>query len=176
MTVAIAQPSQTPQVTNMFKTLLRPFPWIALMLPWLPAWAAVERETFELHVTIPTVDFYVLPLDPQLVLREQRLPYSTITSELSPLLATYEVKNSNGGIGARLGEEAYLSNGRERIDLQVRFNNVELTLDSTQVVPANEARPGRQVRLEIAAIKPGDEYTPGDYYGTVHMVFDALAP
>ena len=79
-------------------------------------------------------------------------------------------------LGARRAEEAYLSNGRERIDLRVRFNNVELTLDSNHVVSAIEARPGRQVPLEIAAIKPADEYKPGDYYGTVHMVFDATAP
>lgn len=160
----------------MFKPLLHPLALTALMLPWVLTWGAVERETFELHVTIPTIDFYVLPLDPQLVQREQRLPFSSITSELSPLRAVYEVKNSNGAIGARLGEEAYLSNGRDRIDLRVKFNNVELTLDSTQVVTALEARPGRQVPLEIAAIKPGDGYRTGDYYGTVHMVFDAVAP
>ncbi|MEH6353213.1 CS1 type fimbrial major subunit [Pseudomonas sp. 3JA] len=160
----------------MSKTLLSPLALTALMLPWVSAWGAVERETFELHVTIPTVDFFVLPLDPQLVQREQRLPFSNITGELGSLRATYEVKNTTGGIGARLAEEAYLSNGRERIDLRVKFNEVELTLDSTQVVTALEARPGRQVPLEIAAIKPGDGYRSGDYYGTVHMVFDAIAP
>ena len=160
----------------MIKTRLRPLALTALVMPWSLAWGAVERETFELYVTIPTADFYVLPLDPQLVQREQRLPFSTITSDLSPLRAIYELKNSNGSIGARLGEEAYLSNGRDRIDLRVRFNGVELTLDSTQVVSATEARPGRQVPLEIAAIKPDDDYKPGDYYGTVHMVFDATAP
>jgi len=160
----------------MSKTLLPPLVLTTLMLPWVSAWGAVERETFELHVTIPTIDFYVLPLDPQLVQREQRLLFSSITSELSPLRTTYEVKNSNGAIGARLGEEAYLSNGVERIDLRVKFNNVELTLDSNQVVSAIEARPGRQVPLEIAAVKPDDGYTSGDYYGTVHMVFDAVAP
>lgn len=178
---AVAEPSLTPEVikmfkTKIFKTLIRPLTLSALTLPWATAWGAVERETFEVYVTIPTVDFYVLPLDPQLVQREQRLPFSTITNELSPLRATYEVKNSNGSIGARLGEEAYLSNGRERIDLRVTFNNVVLTLDSAQVVSATEARPGRQVPLVIAAIKPDDEYKPGDYYGTVHMVFDATAP
>jgi len=160
----------------MIKTRLRPLALAALLMPWTSVWGAVERETFELYVTIPTADFYVLPLDPQLVQREQRLPFSTITSDLSPLRATYEVKNSNGSIGARLGEEAYLSNGRDRIDLRVRFNGVVLTLDSAQVVTAAEARPGRQVPLEIAAIKPDDDYKPGDYYGTVHMVFDATAP
>ncbi|MDO7899582.1 CS1 type fimbrial major subunit [Pseudomonas citrulli] len=160
----------------MFKTPVRLLASAALLVPWVSAWGAVERETFELYVTIPTAEFYVLPLDPQLVQREQRLPFSTITTELSPLRATYEVKNSTGGIGARLAEEAYLSNGRERIDLRVTFNNVPLTLDSTQVVSAIDARPGRQVPLVIAAVRPDDDYKPGDYYGTVHMVFDAIAP
>jgi hypothetical protein len=174
--VTVAESSLTQEVNQMIKTLIHPLVLTALVFPWALAWGAVERETFELYVTIPTADFYVLPLDPQLVQREQRLPFSTITSDLIPLRATYEVKNSNGSIGARLGEEAYLSNGRERIDLRVRFNGVLLTLDSTQVVSATEARPGRQVPLEIAAIKPDDDYKPGDYYGTVHMVFDATAP
>ncbi|CAH0249356.1 hypothetical protein SRABI06_03100 [Pseudomonas brassicacearum] len=160
----------------MSQTLLRPLVLTVLAWLWSPAWGAIERETFELHVTIPTAEFYVLPLDPQLVQREQRLPYNSITNDLRPLRATYEVKNSNGSIGARLAQEAYLFNGRDRIDLRVKFNDVELTLDSTQVVSAVEARPGRQVPLEIAAIRPGDEYQPGDYYGTVHMVFDAVAP
>jgi hypothetical protein len=172
----VAKPSLTPEVNKMFKTLIRFFGLFALTLPWATAWAAAERETFELYVTIPTADFYVLPLDPQLVQREQRLPFSTVTTELSPLRATYEVKNSNGAIGARLGEKAYLSNGQDRIDLRVTFNSVVLTLDSVQVVSATEARPGRRVPMVIAAIKPNDDYKPGDYHGTVHMVFDATAP
>ena len=160
----------------MFKTLIQPLAFAALILPWLSAWGARESKTFEVYVTIPTADFYVLPLDPQLVLREQRMAFNTATSDLVPLRAVYGVKHTTGAIGARLAEQAYLSNGRERIDLRVKFNDVELGLESAQVVSANDARPGRQVRLEIAAIKPGDKYVPGTYYGTVHMVFDAVAP
>lgn len=37
----------------MFKTLLRTLLFTALTLPGLPAWAALERETFELFVTAP---------------------------------------------------------------------------------------------------------------------------
>jgi hypothetical protein len=160
----------------MLKTLVHTLIFNILALSGMAAWGEVQRETFELSVSIPTVNFYVLPLDPQLVQREQRLPFNTVTSQLSPLRAFFEVKNVNGAIGARLGEEAYLSNGRDRIDLRVRFNKVELTLDSVQVVSAAEARPGQRVGLEIAAIKPAGDYLPGEYFGTVHMVFDAIAP
>ncbi|QBZ91634.1 adhesin [Pseudomonas viciae] len=160
----------------MFKTLIHTLLFTTLALPSMAAWGAEERETFELFVTIPTIDFHVLPVDPQLVEREQPMLFSSLTAGLIPLRTNYEVKNINGAIGARLDQEAYLSNGRERIDLRVLFNNVELTLDSAQVVSAAEARPGRRVGLEIIAVKTAEEYAPGDYYGTVHMVFDAIAP
>ncbi|MFL1388149.1 CS1 type fimbrial major subunit [Pseudomonas tritici] len=138
--------------------------------------AAVERETFDVFVTIPTADFYVLPVDPQLVQREQKLAYNPVTSQLATLRAPFDVKNIGGAIGARLHQEAYLSNGADRIDLRVTFNDVELGLTQTEVVSTAEARPGKRVGLEIAAVKPDDDYRPGNYYGTVHMVFDAIAP
>jgi hypothetical protein len=86
------------------------------------------------------------------------------------------VKNLNGGVAARLGDTPYLLSGQNRIDLQVLFNRVPLTLDSTEVINADEARVGRRAELEIAAIEPQTGYKGGDYYGTVHIVFDFLAP
>ncbi|MGY2364234.1 CS1 type fimbrial major subunit [Pseudomonas azotoformans] len=138
--------------------------------------AAVERETFEVSVTIPTADFYVLPVDPQLVQREQKLAYNPVTSQLAPLRAPFDVKNVGGAIGARLDQEAYLSNGTDHVALRVTFNEVELGLTQSEVVSTADARPGKRVGLEIAAIKPDDDYRPGNYFGTVHMVFDAIAP
>ncbi|MGB3122358.1 MAG: CS1 type fimbrial major subunit [Pseudomonas sp.] len=138
--------------------------------------AAVERETFEVSVIIPTADFYVLPVDPLLVQQEQSLAYNPVSSQLATLRAPFDVKNVAGGIGARLDQDAYLSNGADRIDLRVAFNAVELGLTQAQVVSSAEARAGTRVGLEITPIKPDDDYRPGNYYGTVHMVFDAIAP
>lgn len=149
---------------------------LAWMLPASQALAAVERETFEVFVTIPTADFYVLPVDPLLVQREQQMAYNPVTSELDPLRAPFDVKNIGGAIGARLDQEAFLSNGTDRIDLRVTFNAVELGLTQSEVVSTADARPGKRVGLEIAAVKADDDYRPGHYYGTVHMVFDAIAP
>lgn len=147
---------------------------LGLALP--QARAAVERETFEVSVTIPTADFYVLPVDPLLVQQEQVMPYNPVSSQLTPLRAQFDVKNVGGGIAARLDGEPFLYNGTRRIDLRVTFNAVELGLAPTEVVTSSDARPGKRVALEIAAIKPDDDYQPGRYYGTVHMVFDAVAP
>lgn len=160
----------------MFKTLT-PILSIATLMPLgMAAHAALERETFEVSVTIPTADFYVLPVDPQLVQRTQILAYNTVTSQLSSLRALFDVKNVGGSIAGRLGDEAYLSNGTDRIDLRVTFNGVELTLDQSELVSIADARPGKRVNLEIAAIKPPDDYLPGQYFGTVHMLFDAVLP
>ncbi|AMN79140.1 MULTISPECIES: CS1 type fimbrial major subunit [Pseudomonas] len=149
---------------------------IVLVLSMSQLEAAVERETFEVSVTIPTADFYVLPVDPQLVQREQVLAYNPVSSQLATLRAPFDVKNVGGAIGARLDQAAYLFNGTDRVDLRVKFNDVELGLTQSEVVSTADARPGKRVGLEIAAIKPDGDYRPGHYFGTVHMVFDALAP
>jgi hypothetical protein len=160
----------------MHKILTLVFLVIALGLSVTRLDAAVERETFEVSVTIPTADFYVLPVDPQLVQREQKLAYNPVTAQLAPLRASFDVKNVGGAIGARLDQEAYLFNGTDRVNLRVTFNEVELGVAQREVVPTADARPGKRVGLEIAAIKPDDDYRPGHYFGTVHMVFDAIAP
>lgn len=167
-------PCRLSQVITMFKTLAYASFCTACLLP--SARAAVERETFEVFVEIPTAQFYVLPVDPMLVQRDQRLDFNPVSSQLSPLRAQFDVKNVSGPIGARLDAQAFLYNGKDRIDLRVTFNHQELSLTSTEVVTSADAVPGKRVALEIAAIKPLDDYQPGNYYGTVHMVFDALAP
>ncbi|MGZ0715342.1 CS1 type fimbrial major subunit [Pseudomonas palleroniana] len=149
---------------------------IVSLLTATPNRAALERETFEVFVEIPTPDFYVLPVDPQLFHREQRLDYNPVSSQLSPLRAQFDVKNIGGAIGARLEEPPFLYNGSDRIDLRVSFNRQELSLDRSEVVSTADAKPGRRVPLEIVAIKPADDYLPGNYYGTVRVVFDATAP
>lgn len=166
---------RSPQVKTMINARAL-VAFITVGLLSAPGWAAVERETFEVYVNIPTPQFYVLPVDPQLVQREQPLHYNPVASELSSLRAPFDVKNVGGAIGARLDAEPYLYNGTDRIDLRVTFNGQELSLDHTEVVSTLEANPGQRVHLEIAAIKPEDDYRPGRYFGTVHMVFDAIAP
>ncbi|RMT89449.1 hypothetical protein ALP39_03430 [Pseudomonas marginalis pv. marginalis] len=149
---------------------------IALALASTSALAIQERHSFEVSVTIPVHEAYVLPSEPDWMGQDQLLAWNLVTSELSRLRKNFDVKNLNGGIAARLGAEPYLFNGRNRIDLQVLFNRIPLTLDAVEVVNAMEASAGRRAELDIAAIKPEDGYRGGEYYGTVHLVFDFLAP
>lgn len=136
--------------------------------------AARSVEQFEVSVTIPTLEFYVLPVDPRVMEQDQRLNWSLATLKLSTLRADFDVKNTNGGISARLTERAYLQGEFGEIDLSVKFNNIQLSLNSQPVV--NDARAGRRVPLEIAAMEPPTGYKAGDYHGTVHILFEALSP
>ncbi|RFD27996.1 fimbrial assembly protein [Pseudomonas sp. GL93] len=150
-----------------------------LMAPVLmggQAAAFQERQSFDVSVTIPIHEAYVLPSEPDWMAHDQLLAWDLATARLGRLRKNFDVKNLNGGVAARLGDTPYLLSGRNRIELQVLFNRVPLTLDSTQVVNADEARTGRRAELEISAIEPDDGYKGGEYYGTVHLVFDFLAP
>ncbi len=161
---------------TMVKQLTRLALFAVLVLVAAQALAIESRHAFDVSVTIPVHDAYVLPSEPDWMGHDQVLAWNLVTSELSRLRKNFDVKNLTGAVAARLGAEPYLYSGHQRIDLQVLFNKVPLTLESTEVVNAAEARVGRRAELEIAAIKPVDGYVAGDYYGTVHIVFDFLAP
>lgn len=148
----------------------------ALLLACNHALAIREEQTFHVSVTIPTSEFYVLPVNPGFLEREQVMTWNPVSAELSPLREHFDVKNASGSISARLAAEPYLFNGRERVDLAVRFNGQLLSLLDTPVVDEQQARVGQRVRLEIAALKPVEGYSPGQYYGTVQLMFDAVNP
>ncbi|WP_085724419.1 CS1 type fimbrial major subunit [Pseudomonas sp. R37(2017)] len=162
----------------MFRKLLAKTLLVFLVLNGKYAFAVVERETFEVSVTIPSADFYVLPVDPEWLGREQKLDWIQSSEDLSRLRKSFDVKNTNGSILARLSTEPYLSNGRENdnIALDVSFNRKKLTVDNAEVVSEVDGKAGRRVWLDIAAVKPQDGFKPGEYYGSVHMIFEAIAP
>ncbi|PRA29207.1 CS1 type fimbrial major subunit [Pseudomonas poae] len=160
----------------MFKQLTTLGLLAALILGGTQAGAVQERLSFDVSVTIPVHEAYVLPSEPDWMGQEQQLAWNLVTSQLSRLRKNFDVKNLNGGVAARLADTPFLYSGRERIDLQVLFNRIPLSLDSAEVLNADEARAGRRAELEISAVEPEGGYKAGDYYGTVHIVFDFLAP
>jgi len=149
-----------------------------LMSLW--AVAAREEHTFEVSVMVPTRAFYVVPADPTWIHRQQILPWNVATSKLGSLRKYFDVRHDTSAIEARLELRPYLSNGRDadNIALSVRFNGVELSHDLTprQVVSAADAAVGSRVLLEIEPQQPAGGYRPGDYYGSVLLLFNARAP
>ena len=149
----------------------------ATLTLWMQAGFAIrEEKTFEVTVSIPTADFYVLPNDPGFLEREQKMNWDINRRMLLPLSTSFDVRNANGGITARLGHEPVLSNGKDLINLNVRFNHQLLTLSDTLVVTESEAKSGVRVPLRIEAVMPADGFVAGEYNGSAQIIFDATTP
>ncbi len=164
----------------MFKKLTIVLSLAGAVLGSAAAFAAIEKHTFEVSVSIPTSAFYVLPADPDWIHREQRLPWNLVTSTLGNLRKYFDVKNEAGSIEARLEGRPYLSNGTAAHDiaLRVMFNGTLLNeLESSEVVSLSDAALGKRVLLEIVPVPPLDGvYKSGDYFGSVNMIFNAVLP
>ncbi|MCP2224986.1 UNVERIFIED_ORG: hypothetical protein J2Y75_001167 [Pseudomonas silesiensis] len=144
------------------------------------AFAAREVQHFEVFVTIPSQAFYVIPADPGWIHREQSLPWNLTTSTLGGLRKYFDVKSEAGSIEARLEGRPYLSNGTQAHDigLRVLFNEKLLSEgESREVVSLVDAAQGKRVLLEVLPVPPADGvYKPGNYFGSVNMVFNAVLP
>jgi len=145
------------------------------------AFAAQEKHIFEVSVDIPTQEFYVIPSEADWIHLQQTLPWDFATSTLGGLRKNFDVRTDSSAIEARLESFAILSSGRDSrddISLRVTFNGTELDHHPVprQVVSREEAVAGKRVRLEIEPrVHPGS-YKPGDYYGSVNIIFNVAAP
>ena len=165
----------------MFKKIAIATPLAVLALSSSMAFAeGEERHSINLVASIPTQQFHVKPVDPDLIVKDQRLVHDPIADQLSTLRALFDTKNTNGSIAAMLEEEAYLSNGvaAEKIPLTVTFNAKPLnTSTAVEVVGDAESTPGKRVELVVVPTKPTTGgYKAGEYTGVVAMRFDAVLP
>ncbi|EJM26155.1 MULTISPECIES: CS1 type fimbrial major subunit [Pseudomonas] len=146
----------------------------------IPAWAVREELNFEVFLTIPGRAFYVIPAESDWIHRPQRLLWDYNTSTLRGLRKSFDLRHDSSAIEARLESIARLSNGKlgEEILLHVKFNGVVLSADvrPREVLSQAEAAVGKRVLLEIDPIKPLGGFKPGDYDGTVMLLFNAKAP
>lgn len=157
--------------------LCRPLMLLGLLsLISFSALAAREEAMFHVSVKVPTSDFYVLPVNPGFLEREQVMHWNPVSETLTPLREHFDVKNLLGAVDAYLAYEPVLFNGTDNLALKVTFNQQVLGLSPQRVVEESEARNGKRVLLEIAALKPGGGYLPGQYFGNVQIIFDALRP
>jgi len=161
---------------NRFKWLLLGMLLAGLGVFCSEAWAVREEHSFEVSVQIPGSEFYVLPVNPGFLEREQPMAYNTVTGKLASLREHFDVRSVGGAVTARLGELPSLFSGRNSIALQVTFNGQVLALTNSVVVAQEQARSGARVPLVISAVEPAGGYLPGEYYGTVHLMFEAQSP
>ncbi|VVP72607.1 hypothetical protein PS918_01450 [Pseudomonas fluorescens] len=159
----------------MFKKFAIAAPLAVLALGSSMAFAAGEAtHSISLVAHVPTNGFYVVPTDPDLVNKDQDMSYQPTTGKMGEVNGFFDVRNNNGSVHASLESLPKLIAGAEAIDLQVSFNNKVLTTTPQMVVGEAESDVNYRAPLNIKAV--GTTFVPGDYTGSVAMVFDAVTP
>ena len=148
---------------------------LALLAMSSTAFAAGEAShSISLIAHVPTNGFYVVPTDPDLVNKDQDMSYQPTTGKMADVNGFFDVRNNNGSVHASLESLPKLVAGNTSIDLQVMLNNKELTLTPQMVVGESESDVNYRAPLKISA--KGSNFQPGDYTGSVAMIFDAVPP
>lgn len=136
-------------------------------------------HVFDVSLDVPKPIFYVLPVGPDWIHRSQYLEWNILNSTLGGLRKEFDVRNNSGAITAGLAGKPLLSNGipGQEIALTVVFNGATLSeFAKADAVSAADANFGKRVLLEISPVKPASGYRPGNYFGSVHLLFNAVAP
>ena len=159
----------------MFKKFAIAAPLALLAITSTGAFAAGEAShSISLVAHVPTNGFYVVPTDPDLVNKDQDMSYQPTTGKMAEVNGFFDVRNNNGSVHASLESLPKLVAGSTSIDLQVMLNNKELTLTPQMVVGESESDVNYRAPLKISA--KGSNFQPGDYTGSVAMIFDAVPP
>lgn len=159
----------------MFKKFAIAAPLAVLVLQSSMAFAAGEAaHSISLIAHVPTNGFYVVPTDPDLVNKDQDMSYQPTTGKMGEVNGFFDVRNNNGSVHASLESAPKLISGATTIDLQVLLNNKVLTTTPQMVVGESESDVNYRAPLNIKVLTTNN--VPGDYTGSVAMIFDAVPP
>ena len=159
----------------MFKKFAIAAPLAVLALSSSAVFAAGEaRHSISLIAHVPTNGFYVVPVDPDLVNKDQDMSFRPSTGTMGEVNGFFDVRNNNGSVHASLESVPRLIAGASTINLQVALNNVVLSTTPQIVVGETESNVNYRAPLNIKAV--GTTFAPGDYTGAVTMMFDAVPP
>ncbi|MFJ2481092.1 CS1 type fimbrial major subunit [Pseudomonas sp. NPDC087598] len=159
----------------MFKKIAIAAPLALLALGSSGAFAAGEAaHSINIVAHVPTNGFYVVPTNPDLINKDQRMDYNPSKGKMDEVDGFFDVRNNNGSVHASLDSEAKLISGSSNIPLKVTLNNRVLNQTPQLVVGESESDVNFRAALNISAI--GGSFEPGDYTGVVAMTFDAVPP
>ncbi|MBD9565659.1 fimbrial assembly protein [Pseudomonas sp. PDM09] len=159
----------------MFKKIAMTAPLAILALSSSVVFAAGEaRHSISLIATVPENGFYVVPVDPDLVNKDQDMSPGVGGTTLTPITGFFDVRNNNGSVHASVEGTPRLYGGANTIDLVVAFNGIALTNTPQMVVGEQESDVNYRAPIRISAV--GSNHPAGDYTGAVAVVYDAVPP
>ncbi|WP_445181068.1 CS1 type fimbrial major subunit [Pseudomonas sp. McL0111] len=155
----------------MLKKLAFAAPLTVLALSASMAFAATDaKHSISLVAHVPADDFYAVPVDADLVNKDQDMSYNPATASMREVNGHFDVLHTAGKVHARLEGVAKLISGNQTIDLKVELNGKTLTTVSQEVVGKDESDTRYRAPLKISA--PGAKPTAGDYTGVVMLVIE----
>lgn len=147
---------------------------LAALSPALVSAADDARAAIHITANIPNKQFHVQPRNPDFG-KDEVMHFNPVSSQLSPLRQTFDVKHTDGSVHAYLeGGRAFLTNGSDAIPLLVRFNNISLTGVSQEVVDDATSTPGTQADMLIMASDKVYDGQQGLYTADLTVIFDAV--
>lgn len=155
----------------MLKKLAFAAPLTALAMSASMAFAATEaKHSISLIAHVPADDFYAVPVDSDLVNKDQDMSYNPSTDAMREVNGHFDVLHTAGKVHARLEGVPKLIAGNSTIDLKVELNGKTLTTDSQEVVGATESNTRFRAPFKISA--PAGKPVAGDYTGVVMLVVE----
>lgn len=156
---------------------------LALPLALVFAGPAMAVDPIEKQVTVtatvPTEKFFVDPVGGNWMSDPQDMAWNASQETLQPIRKQLRVKSTTGAISAYLLHPPAMTAGAGSIGLDVRVNGAALGTASAVVVPAPQAASESVVDFMIAAKEANTvdkKYLPGNYQGTVNMMFETVTP
>lgn len=135
---------------------------------------AVDTLDFSIEASVPTERQYVRFADSDFGTQPQTMRWDANQEQLENISTNLHALNNVGNIEAYLDSDAELNSGSDAIPLNVAIDNVTLevgAVNKKEVVTA--ANGGSQQTLNmVVSPNVSGAYTPGDYTGTVTMMFD----
>jgi hypothetical protein len=155
----------------MFKKIAFAAPMAVLALTSSMAFAATEaKHSISIVAHVPTDDFYAVPVDADLVNKDQDMSFNPSTGAMKTVDGHFDVLHTAGKVHARLEGAPKLIAGNKTIDLKVELNGTELTTASQEVVGAEESNVRYRAPFKISA--KGTTFDAGDYTGVVMLVVE----
>ncbi|MFJ2712108.1 CS1 type fimbrial major subunit [Pseudomonas sp. NPDC087346] len=155
----------------MFKKIAFSASMAVLALSSSMAFAATEaKHSISIVAHVPTDDFYAVPVDADLVNKDQDMSYNPATGTMRHVNGHFDVLHTAGKVHARLEGVPKLISGSQTIDLKVELNGRVLTTTSQEVVGAEESNVRYRAPFKISPV--GTTFGAGDYTGVVMLLVE----
>jgi hypothetical protein len=154
----------------MLKKLAFAAPLTVLAMSASMVFAADAKHSISLTAHVPADDFYAVPVDADLVNKDQDMSYNPSTDGMREVNGHFDVLNTAGKVHARLEGVPKLIGGSNTIDLKVELNGKTLTTTSQEVVGATESNVRYRAPFKISG--PAGKPAAGDYTGVVMLVVE----